>query len=157
MRSVSLVLSGLLLFAAAGCDSNTQHRAAKTTCQACLDGTHGSAQAAARAQAAASGLSIVPAVGVTAPNYAGDKGPAQVFEVLRPENTPVTLGRFYMDCTCVRASTDGGKTRFAADERVLITVRQVDDAPEGGATFQLTVQVNKPGQAILTQPVTVGR
>ena len=100
-------------------------------------------------------MSLVSVTDVTPADYPEDKGPAQVFEIIRPENAPLTLGRLSLSCTCIEVSTEGGKTSFEADERVLITVRQVKDAPKGGAVFTMTAQVLTPKAAILTCEVPV--
>ena len=104
---------------------------------------------------APAGYSLVPVADATPPHYAGDVGPAQLFEVIRPDNGPVTLGRMYWSCTCIMAETP--KKSYAAGERVLVTVRHVKEAPEGGATFVIGVKVASPVDTLLNAHVTVGR
>lgn len=98
-------------------------------------------------------LHLAPATDVDVPSFEGDHGPAQIFEVIRPEGTPLKLGRVIMDCSCVQASIMGDKTEYGPDERAFVMVRQ--GKPATGPSFHLSVQVLKPSQQILMQQVNV--
>jgi len=87
------------------------------------------------------GMSLAPASDVAVQDYAGDVGPAQVFEVVRPLDQPLTLGRVHTSCTCVKLSSE--KTSFAAGERALITMRVVDH-PVAGNVYMIDVEVRAP-------------
>lgn len=97
------------------------------------------------------GYTIVPAVDVAAPVHPEDPGPTRVFELIRPYNQSVTLGRLYTSCTCIRMETD--KKSYGSGERVLITVRNVQ--PTKGQTYPFYVQVNSPLSVILRHDIHV--
>ena len=142
----SLVVAGCAaLLALAGCDSGGGR------VRLLMEG----GAMAPSADATTAPFNLAPAADVAPPDYAGDKGPAQVFEIIRPEGEerPLVLGRLWMDCVCVQASAE--KTVFGPDERALITVRHVLDAPAGGATYNVNVQLRSPTATLLAHPVHV--
>lgn len=88
------------------------------------------------------GYSIRPIGTTTTP---GDDGPTQLFEVVRPSNCAITLGRLYTSCTCIQVTTN--KKSYVAGETALLTVRNV--RPTSGNTYPFYVQMTSPTRVIL--------
>ncbi len=88
------------------------------------------------------GFSIVPARGVPPRVYTEDYAPSQVFEIIRPDMMPFSVGRLLASCACLRVTMD--KKDYAKGERALITVRNVKPSVAGGATYAIFVQLNAP-------------
>lgn len=91
------------------------------------------------------GYTIVPVHDVAASVKPGDHAAAQMFELIRPSNQAVTIGRLYTSCTCIRMETE--KKSYGAGERVLITVRNVQ--PSKGQTYPFYVQIASPIRVVL--------
>lgn len=150
MRALSIVLGGALLLAATGCENPAPRHTGTPGCKACAAGTHG--QGVTAASPVAAGLKIQPTANTA--DYANDFAPAQVFEIVHDGD--LTLGRVWMDCTCVTAAKNKGSegsTDYAADEAALVTVRQLEKA--AAPTYRLHVQVLKPTATVLSFDVPV--
>lgn len=79
----------------------------------------------------------------------GDKAPAQVFEIVRPAGTAMTIGRLITSCSCILL--ESGKTTFAGNERAMLTLRNVEETP--GETYSMYVQILDPVKATLRRDV----
>lgn len=95
----------------------------------------------------ADGIRIVPAPDIHTGVYTQDLAPPQVFELIRPDNGPVSIGRLMTSCTCLSASME--KRNFGAGERAVLTVRNIKATPAEGATYAVFVQVTSPVQQTL--------
>lgn len=88
------------------------------------------------------GFSIAPVDTMPA---AGDYGPAQRFQIVRPSSGGFSIGRLYTSCTCIQVST--GKRSFGHGEAAVLTVRNV--LPTSGNTYPFYVQITSPIRATL--------
>lgn len=88
------------------------------------------------------GISIVPVSDIPSKSYTEDYSSSQVFEIIRPDMGPITVGRLGSSCTCVRVSMD--KRSFAAGERAILEVRNVKATPAAGAKYAIFVQLTSP-------------
>lgn len=88
------------------------------------------------------GFSIAP---VDTTPAAGDYGPAQRFQIVRPSSGGFSIGRLYTSCTCIQVSTD--KRSFGHGETAMLTVRNV--LPTSGNTYPFYVQITGPIRATL--------
>ncbi len=66
-----------------------------------------------------SGFFLTP-VG-TEPEGEGDLAPPQLFELVRPNDQPITIGRLYTSCVCVALEAE--KSSYAQDEKVVFARR----------------------------------
>lgn len=101
----------------------------------------------------AGGISIVPANDVQPRGYTEDLAPTQVFEIIRPDMGPITVGRLTSSCTCVMAYLP--KRSYAAGERALMEIRNVKSTPPNGATYAVFVQIASPIREVLQLDVFV--
>lgn len=97
------------------------------------------------------GYTVVPVTDIIPISYPEDPGPAQLFEVIRPDNKAFTLGRLFTSCTCIRMEMP--KKSYAAGERCIITVRNV--LPSNGQIYPFYVQVIYPMNVTLRYDIYV--
>lgn len=86
------------------------------------------------------GFGIVPAG--TQPAAYGDLAPIQLFEITKPANQSVTIGRMFTSCTCVVLESD--QRTFGPGERAVLRMRNVQATPPGGQSYALYVQISSP-------------
>ncbi len=91
------------------------------------------------------GFSIRPA-GV-APASSGDLAPQQLFEIARPGDQPVSIGRMFTSCACIVLEADSRS--FGQGERVVLRLRNVIATPPAGQTYSIFVQLTSPAIATL--------
>lgn len=105
------------------------------------------------APAAAGGLRLVPALDVPSSNRPNDVAPSQWFEIIRPDNGPLRIGRVSSTCVCVSVRVP--KRFIAAGERALVEARIVDKPPYNNLTYGMYVNVLEPVQTMLDTDVTI--
>ncbi|MCD8350962.1 MAG: hypothetical protein LUC93_10175 [Planctomycetaceae bacterium] len=88
----------------------------------------------------ASGFHIQPAG--LGPMSGGDLAAPQMFELVRPGNQAVTIGRIFTSCVCVSLEAD--KRSFAPGEPVVLRLRNVRPTPPQGQTYAIFVQITSP-------------
>ncbi len=88
----------------------------------------------------ANGFTIQP-VGL-GPMSAGDLAAPQMFEIVRPGNQAVTIGRIFTSCVCVSLEAD--KRSFAPGEPAVLRLRNVRPTPPQGQTYAIFVQITSP-------------
>lgn len=84
---------------------------------------------------------------VDIPPMATDLSPAQAFEVLKPAGKPVTIGRLFTSCSCIQLESP--KRTFSADERAILTLRNVKPTPAPGQVYAVFVQITSPVRTTL--------
>jgi hypothetical protein len=103
--------------------------------------------------AAIVGIRVVAAGDIQGNSYTEDYGPAQVLEIIRPDQGPITVGRLMTSCSCLRATME--KRAFGQGERAFIEVRNVRATPPDGATYLVFARLNQPYQATLQHELFV--
>ncbi|MCD8139563.1 MAG: hypothetical protein LUE17_07275 [Planctomycetaceae bacterium] len=88
----------------------------------------------------ANGFHIQPAG--LGPMSAGDLAAPQMFEIVRPGNQAVTIGRIFTSCVCVSLEAD--KRSFAPGEPVILRLRNVRPTPPQCQTYAIFVQITSP-------------
>ncbi len=96
------------------------------------------------------GFSIVP---VQELRISGDEGVARVYEIVRPNGQPFSIGRLNTSCTCVQLEAQ--QTSFAQGERAFVTLRNVRATPPQGQMYAFYVQITSPMRATLRGDVFV--
>lgn len=99
------------------------------------------------------GLMLVPARDIPPRMRPQDAAPSQWFEVVRPGNGPIQLGRISASCVCVGVRVP--KRQFAAGERALIEVRVLSRPPANNLTYGIFVNVVEPHKTVLDADVTI--
>ena len=102
---------------------------------------------------AASSLRLILAADIPPGNHPGDFGPSQWFEIVRPDNGPLRIGRLSTTCVCIGARAP--KRQISAGERALIEVRTLSRPPRGGIIYGLFVGVLEPEKLMLDADVAV--
>lgn len=74
--------------------------------------------------------------------YNGDLAVSQVFEIIRPNNEAINLGRLYTSCSCVNLVSP--KRSFAQGEKAFVELRNVRATPLNGNTYTFYVQITSP-------------
>lgn len=105
------------------------------------------------AVSAAAGYYLRPVSGVSQTFIAGDEAPAQLFEIVRPNNERISIGRLHTSCSCVQL--EASKSTFEAGEPALLTLRNVRPTPPNGQGYALYVQIVSPVRATLRQDTFV--
>ncbi len=85
------------------------------------------------------GFRLVP---VSEVYVSGDESPARVYEIIRPNNERITIGRLNTSCSCVQLEAE--KSVFQRGERALVTLRNVRATPPNGQNYAFYVQVTSP-------------
>ncbi|MDR2390964.1 MAG: hypothetical protein LBE84_04700 [Planctomycetota bacterium] len=98
-------------------------------------------------------LQLTPAPDIPPENRPGDATPSQWFEVLRPMDTQLRIGRLSTTCVCVRARAP--KRLIPPGERALIEVRTVSRPPVNNVAYGLYVQILEPENVTLDTDVVV--
>ncbi|MCC8167632.1 MAG: hypothetical protein LIQ31_16210, partial [Planctomycetes bacterium] len=79
----------------------------------------------------------------------GDAGPAQLFELIRPENGAVRNGRVAASCSCIPLKPLS--TSAAPGEPLYLELRTINPTPEGGRVYDIYVEVLESVQKVLRQ------
>ncbi len=103
--------------------------------------------------AAEDGIRLVPAPDVPPGNNPSDVAPSQWFEVVRPGNGPIRIGRVSSTCVCVSVRVP--KRHIAAGERALVEARIVSRPPANNLTYGMFVSVLEPVNVMLDTDVTI--
>ncbi|MDR1533801.1 MAG: hypothetical protein LBU64_01680 [Planctomycetota bacterium] len=98
-------------------------------------------------------IRLVPAPDVPPGNHPGDATPSQWFEIVRPGNGPLRIGRMSTTCVCVRARAP--KRLIAAGERALVEVRTVSRPPVNNVVYGLYLNLLEPERLTLDVDVPV--
>lgn len=77
----------------------------------------------------------------------GDEAPTQAFEVIRPSNSRVTIGRLFTSCSCIQL--EAAKRTYEPGERIVLTLRNIRPTPSTGQTYALYVQLTSPVRTTL--------
>lgn len=93
------------------------------------------------------GYFITPAYESAGRVIPGDEGPTQAFEIIRPSDSRVSLGRLFTSCVCVQLESP--KTTFERGERIVLTLRNVKATPPSGQTYAIYVQLTSPVRTTL--------
>ncbi len=99
------------------------------------------------------GLQLVPATDIPPGNHPEDAAPSQWFEILRPGNGPIRIGRVSATCVCVGVRVP--KRTIAAGERALIEARTLTKPPRNNLTYGIFVSVVEPQNVMLDTDVTI--
>jgi hypothetical protein len=103
--------------------------------------------------AAGDSIRLLPALDVPPGIHANDVAPSQWFEIVRPANGPLRIGRLTTTCGCIMARAP--KRRVPAGERALIEVRTLTRPPINHITYGMYVSVLEPEKLTLDIDVTV--
>lgn len=82
-----------------------------------------------------------------------DLSPSQMFELIRPDEEAVRIGRLYATCSCIALEMD--KTEYSRGERALFHLRNVKPTSPGGQTYAFFMQITSPIQAVIRYDVFV--
>ncbi len=96
---------------------------------------------------------LVPALDVPPQYHEGDYAPSQWFEVVRPGNDAVRIGRISSTCTCVGVRIP--KRSYAAGERILIEARTVAKPARNNLVYGIYVNILEPVRTVVDADVTV--
>lgn len=83
----------------------------------------------------------------TVPEGPGDLAPSQLFEIVRPGNQAIQLGRLYTSCVCVALEAE--KDYFAEGEHAVVRLRNVKATPSTGTMYAVYVQLKSPVSTVL--------
>lgn len=112
-----------------------------------------SSVAGVSASAARGEYKLIPALDVPPGNHPNDFGPSQWFEVVRPGNGPVRIGRLSATCVCVGARIP--KRHYAAGERILVEARMLSKPPVNNVTYGIYVNILEPVETVVDADVTL--
>ncbi len=98
-------------------------------------------------------IRLVPATDIPPGFHPGDATPSQWFEVVRPGNAAIRIGRISATCTCVGVRIP--KRFYEAGERVLLEARTVTKPPRNDLTYGIYVNVVEPVQTVVDADVTI--
>lgn len=72
----------------------------------------------------------------------GDLAPPQMFEIVRPGNQSVTIGRLFTSCTCVTLEAD--QRSYAPGQPAVLRLRNLRATPPNGQNYAIYVQITSP-------------
>ncbi len=98
-------------------------------------------------------IRLVPATDIPPGFHPGDAAPSQWFEVVRPGNAAIRIGRISATCTCVGVRIP--KRTYDAGERVLLEARTVTKPPRNDLTYGIYVNIVEPVQTVVDADVTI--
>lgn len=98
-------------------------------------------------------LQLVPATDIPSGIHPNDAGPSQWFEILRPGNGPIRIGRVSSTCVCVGVRVPN--RHIAAGQRALIEARTLTRPPVRNVTYGIYVNVEEPEKTVLDADVTI--
>jgi Predicted solute binding protein len=98
-------------------------------------------------------LRLVPATDIPPGNHPNDALPSQWFEVIRPGDAPIRIGRVSSTCVCVSPRVPN---RFVAQgERALIEARIVQRPTRNNLTYGIFVNVVEPVTQTVDSDITI--
>jgi hypothetical protein len=101
---------------------------------------------------AAGGFQLVPAYDIPS-TRTNDAAPAQWFEIKRPGDGPIRIGRVSSSCVCIGVRVPN---RFIAQgERALVEARVLTRPPANNLTYVIGVNIIEPRSEMLSADVTV--
>ncbi len=95
----------------------------------------------------AHGFRLNPAFDAAIPPQATDLAPPQAFEILRPLDKPVTIGRLFTSCSCIQLESN--KRTFRPGERAVLQLHNIRPTPPAGQVYAIFVQITSPIRATL--------
>lgn len=95
----------------------------------------------------AQGYQLSPAYDVQVASTARDLATPQAFELFRPDDRAVTIGRMFTSCSCIQLETT--KRTFEPGERILFQLHNVRATPTNGQVYAIFVQLTKPVRTTL--------
>jgi hypothetical protein len=98
-------------------------------------------------------IRLVPAPDVPPGFHPNDAGPSQWFEVIRPNNAAIRIGRVSATCVCVGVRVP--KRHIAAGERALVEARIVTRPQVNNLTYGIYVNIAEPVQTVVDADVTI--
>ncbi len=117
------------------------------------DSASPSLTAASFAMPLAGEMQLVPAYDIPPGNHPNDALPSQWFEIVRPGNGPIRIGRVSATCVCVRVSVPN--RHIAAGERALVEARIIKRPPANNLTYGIFVNVMEPTALTLDSDITI--
>lgn len=96
---------------------------------------------------------LVPALDVPPGNHPNDAAPSQWFEIVRPGNGPMRIGRVSATCVCVSVRVPNRYIK--AGERALVEARIVSKPPVNNLTYGIYVNIAEPIQTVVDADVTI--
>ncbi|MCD7897514.1 MAG: hypothetical protein LUG50_12710 [Planctomycetaceae bacterium] len=93
----------------------------------------------------AQGIFLQP-VGTMAQS-ANDLAPVQLFEIVRPANQAIRIGRLFTSCVCVSLEADADY--FPAGKPAILRLRNVKATPQAGQMYAMYVQITSPVRTTL--------
>lgn len=98
-------------------------------------------------------LRLVPATDIPPGNHPNDALPSQWFEIIRPGNAPIRIGRVSSTCVCVSPRVP---SRFVGQgERALIEARIVQRPARNNLTYGIFVNVVEPVTQTVDSDITI--
>ena len=101
----------------------------------------------------ADGFSIAPVYQPWRGTPENDYAPAQIFEIIRPAERAVVIGRLFTSGREIRVEAE--KRKFDPGEQALLTLRNIEPTPLTGQVFTIYVQVVSPLRVTLKYDVFV--
>lgn len=98
-------------------------------------------------------IRLVPAPDVPPGIHPNDAGPSQWFEIIRPGNAAIRIGRVSATCVCVGVRVP--KRHIAAGERALVEARIVSRPQVNNLTYGIYVNIAEPVQTVVDADVTI--
>lgn len=103
--------------------------------------------------ASAGQYKLVPALDVPPGKRPNDAAPSQWFEIVRPDNGPIRIGRVSATCVCVGVRVP--ERQVGAGQRALIEARILTKPPVNNLTYGIYVGVVDPVQTTLDTDITI--
>lgn len=98
-------------------------------------------------------IRLVPATDIPPGFHPNDAGPSQWFEIVRPGNGPLRIGRVSATCVCVGVRVPN--RHIAAGERALVEARIVSRPQVNNLTYGIYVNIVEPQQTVVDADVTI--
>lgn len=96
---------------------------------------------------------LVPATDIPPGNHPNDFLPSRWFEIIRPGDAPIRIGRVSSSCVCVGVRVPN--RRIGQGERALIEARILTKPGRNNVTYGIFVNVAEPRAALLDADVTI--
>lgn len=109
--------------------------------------------APATAQAGVTGFRLIPAPDVPPGIHPNDAAPSQWFEIVRPGNGPIRIGRVTSTCVCVGVRVPN--RYIGAGERALVEARILTRPPVNNLTYGIYVNLLEPEKVVVDADVTI--
>ncbi len=98
-------------------------------------------------------LRLVPATDIPPGNHPNDALPSQWFEIIRPGNAPIRIGRVSSTCVCVSPRVPN--RLVGQGERALIEARILQRPPRNNLTYGIIVNVVEPVTQTIDSDITI--